>query len=216
MDASNWSEVDRTFEAAGQALGGLDAVVNCAGMYGPIGSVANNPADEWAAALHANVCGCFHVTKRALSFMEPQRSGSIIHFSGGGAAYGRPNFTAYAASKAAIVRFTESIAGEVIEANVRVNAIAPGPVKSRLWEQLRSAGPAAGANAMEELKRVDSDGGVGPEKAAELAVFLASDQSVGISGRLISALHDDWRNWEAGNSHFAQKPDAGTLRRIPF
>ncbi len=141
--------------------------------------------------------------------------GKIILFSGGGAAYARPHFTAYGASKAALVRFTESLSVELADKNIRVNAIAPGPVKSRMWDELRVSGSAGGPKAIEELRSMDATGGVPPERAAALALFLASDRSNGLSGRLISAVHD---KWEELGPHISDimSSDAGTLRRVPL
>jgi NAD(P)-dependent dehydrogenase (short-subunit alcohol dehydrogenase family) len=213
MDAGCWAEVQRVFREVESAFGRLDVLVNCAGCYGPIGPVAQNNPEEWASALHSNVVGCFHVTRAALELMLPQQCGSIIHFSGGGAAYGRPFFSAYAASKAAIVRFVESVAAEVRHANIRLNAIAPGPVKSRMWEQLRDAGVAAGERALQELHELDQSGGVPAERAAELALFLASDSSGSLSGRLISAVHDNWNQLDS-KIDALMRTDAWTLRRV--
>ncbi|MGA7555793.1 MAG: SDR family oxidoreductase, partial [Candidatus Acidiferrales bacterium] len=129
--------------------------------------------------------------------------------------YGRPYFTSYSAAKAALVRLTESLAGELRENNIDVNAVAPGPISSRMWEELRKAGQAAGAKAIEELKKMDENGGVSPERAADLAVFLASESSNGLTGRLISAVHDKWN--EIDSRAVDRIPaDAWTLRRIPL
>jgi NAD(P)-dependent dehydrogenase (short-subunit alcohol dehydrogenase family) len=215
LDVSCWQSVQQVVSAVHSQLGRIDAVVNCTGKYGPIGPTHSVAVEEWADAIQTNLVGAFHMVHAVLPLMLTQCSGSIINFSGGGGAYGRPYFTAYGASKAALVRFTESVAAEVSECNIRLNAIAPGAVKSRMWEQLRHAGVAAGGRALEELEEMDTHGGVGPERAAALAVFLASDRSKDISGRLISAVHDDWEHLEP-NIPKLQQSDAWTLRRVPL
>ncbi len=118
--------------------------------------------------------------------MLAQSSGKIIHLSGGGAAYGRPFYTAYSASKAALVRFSESLAEELRDAHIDVNTVAPGPVNNRMWEQVRAL-KEPDPKTISELKKMNETGGVSADRAAELALFLASDRSNGLSGRLISA-----------------------------
>jgi NAD(P)-dependent dehydrogenase (short-subunit alcohol dehydrogenase family) len=213
LDVSRRHDVQQVVSAVQGQFGRIDVVVNCTGTYGPIGPTHSVDAEQWADAIQTNLIGAFHLVHAVLPGMLAQRSGSIINFSGGGAAYGRPYFTAYGASKAALVRFTESVAAEVSESNVRLNAIAPGAVKSRMWEELRKAGAAAGPRALKELEEMDAQGGAGPERAAALAVFLASDRSKDISGRLISAVHDDWENLERDLPKLLQS-EAWTLRRV--
>jgi len=91
--------------------------------------------------------------------MVRQRSGKIINLSGGGAAYPKPMFSAYACSKASVVRLTEVLAEEVKEFNVQVNAIAPGPVKTRIQERILEAGEKAGLRTLKEVKEVIKGGG---------------------------------------------------------
>ena len=198
-----------------QAFGPVSALVNCSGVIGPIGPTASTPSKDWIEAVSVNLIGSFNLAQAVIPHMIAAGSGKIIFFSGGGAAYGRPFFTAYAASKAALVRFTESLAAELTKYRIDVNAIAPGPVKSRMWEELRAVGSCAGAAGIEDLRNMDRTGGVSAENAAELAAFLVSDRSDGLSGRLISAVHDDWRNI---SPHFEaiRSSDAWTLRRIPL
>lgn len=215
LDVSGWPRVQQVISAVHSQLGRIDAMVNCTGKYGPIGPTHSVAVEEWVDAIQANLIGGFHMVHAVLPIMLAQRGGSIIHFSGGGGAYGRPYFTAYGASKAALVRFTESVAAEVSESNVRLNSIAPGAVKSRMWEELRHAGATAGERARKELEEMDAHGGVGPERAAALAVFLASDRSKDISGRLISAVHDDWEHLERDLAKL-QQSEAWTLRRVPL
>jgi NAD(P)-dependent dehydrogenase (short-subunit alcohol dehydrogenase family) len=215
LDVTRLANVRQVVEAVMSQFGRIDVLVNSTGRYGPIGPTHELSEEEWVAAIQANLIGAFYLVRAVLPIMLEQGSGSIIHFSGGGAAYGRPYFTAYGSAKTALVRFTESVAAETAELNVRVNAIAPGPVKSRMWEQLREAGPAAGERALEELNDMDANGGVGPSPAASLAVFLASERSKGITGRLISAVHDDWDHIDQRIARL-QRSDAWMLRRMPL
>jgi NAD(P)-dependent dehydrogenase (short-subunit alcohol dehydrogenase family) len=206
-----------TEEAAAQVItrfGGIDVLVNCTGILGPIGPTAQVSIDDWVEAVEINLLGSFYLTRAVLPTMLAQGRGKIIHFSGGGAAYARPFFTAYSASKAGLVRFTESLAEELKECGIDVNAIAPGPVNSRMWQQLRASAEAAGPQTAMDLKTMEETGGVAPELAATLALFLASDRANGLSGRLLSAVHDDWSRIDDKRIAEIMHGEAGTLRRV--
>jgi len=213
LNVERWDEVQSVVRRIREDFGAIHVLVNCAGVLGPVGPCHTLPTEEWARAIETNLLGCFYLARAVVPIMVGQGGGRIIHLSGGGAAYGRPYFTAYSASKAAVVRFTESLAGELRECNIQVNAIAPGPVKSRMWEDLRAAGAAAGAAALKELQQMDSGGGIPAERAASLALFLASERSKDLSGRLISSIHDDWEHLEARVPKIMSS-EAWTLRRV--
>ncbi len=195
-------------------FGGIDVLVNCTGILGPIGPTAQVSIEDWVQAIETNLVGSFYLTRAVLPTMLAQGRGKIIHFSGGGAAYARPFFTAYSASKAALVRFTESLAEELRESGIDVNTIAPGPVSSRMWQQMRSSAEAAGPQTIADLKKMEESGGVSPQLAATLALFLISDRANGLSGRLISAVHDDWSGLDDKRIAEIMHGEAGTLRRI--
>jgi 2-dehydro-3-deoxy-L-rhamnonate dehydrogenase (NAD+) len=196
-------------------FGPIHVLVNCSGVLGPIGATHQISAAHWRQTIEINLLGSFYLLRAVLPSMLTAGGGRIIQFSGGGAAYGRPFFTAYSASKAALVRFTESLAAELLGKNIQINAIAPGPVESRMWDELRASGTAGGAQAIEELKKMKETGGVPSKLAAALAVFLASERSTGLSGRLISAVHDKWEELPPRIPEI-MSTDAGTLRRIPL
>lgn len=215
FDIRRWEEVR---DAVGQALdrfGSLDVLVNCSGAQGPIGPAHTLDPEAWQRAIEVNLIGCFLLVRAVVPHMIAQGSGRIIHFSGGGAAYARPFFTAYGASKAAVVRFTESLAEELRETNIQVNAIAPGPVRSRMWDEMRAAGAAAGSRAQAEITQMEETGGVPPARAAALALFLATSRSKGLTGRLISGVYDRWERFGSRISEI-MNTDRGTLRRVPL
>lgn len=215
LDVRDWNEVDRVTGTIVKRWGRIDVLVNGTGIIGPIGLLSQSDVRSWRNAVEVNLIGAFHLLRAVVPIMLRAGKGKIIQLSGGGAGYGRPYFTAYSAAKAALVRLTESLAEELRQNRIDVNAIAPGPVKSRMWEDLRAAGDAAGHKAISELQQMDTKGGVSPEVAAELAVFLASDRSNGLTGRLISAVHDNWNEVESRIPHLIS-PDAWTLRRVPL
>jgi NAD(P)-dependent dehydrogenase (short-subunit alcohol dehydrogenase family) len=127
-------------------FGPIHVLVNCSGVLGPIGTTHNASVKHWVETIEINLVGSFYVVRAVLPSMLAAGEGKIIQFSGGGAAYGRPFFTAYSASKAALVRFTESLAAELRDSNIQINAIAPGPVKSRMWNELRASNRRAKEN----------------------------------------------------------------------
>lgn len=195
------------------AFAGVDILVNCAGIQTPIDLFKDVSIDDWITNIRINLVGTAICCKAVLPIMMDRHRGKIINFSGGGATSARPRFTAYACSKAAVVRFTETLAMEVKDYGIDVNAIAPGPVNTRMLREIAEAGDKAGKEELSKAKKVIAQGGTPPERAGELAVFLASEASNGITGRLISAVWDGWKDFDA---RIAQITDSSlyTLRRI--
>lgn len=214
LDVSSQAATLARVNQVAERFGRIDCLVNCTGVLGPVGATGQIDPAAWAEAVQINLLGSFYLTHAVLPFMQAQGKGKIIHFSGGGAAYARPYYTAYSASKAALVRFCESLAVELRESRIDVNTIAPGAVNSRMWDQVRAL-KNPDPRTSEELKRMESTGGVSPQRAADLALFLASDRSDGLSGRLISAVWDEWDTL-SGRIRQVMDTEAGTLRRVPF
>jgi 3-oxoacyl-[acyl-carrier protein] reductase len=213
-DVSKPENCEAVIERAWEALPSLTALVNNAGIYGPMGPVEDNDWEAWAEAVRVNLFGTVLMCRAVVPHLRGQNYGKIINLSGGGATAPLPRMSAYAASKAAVVRFTETLAEEVRDAHIDVNAIAPGALNTRLLDQVLAAGPEAVGRAFYEksLKQRD-DGGVPPEKGAALAAFLASAHSDGITGRLLSAVWDDWEALPGRQQRLARS-DIYTLRRI--
>lgn len=212
-DIAHAPDVDRLVGETIQRFSRIDVLVNSAGIYGPIGSLQQNDPQHWIQAIQINLIGTMLCTRAVLPHMIQQQSGSVINMSGGGAVSPFPNFSAYSASKAAVVRFTETVAEEVRSHRVRLNAIAPGAVNTRLLDEALAAAEACGKEFLEKCRQQKQNGGTPPEKAAELAVFLASDESIGITGKLVSAVWDDWRSIPQHLSDIAGTP-LFTMRRI--
>lgn len=196
-------------------LGGVDALVNNAGIYGPIGPVESADFGEWQNAVEVNLYGVMHMCRAVIPHLrERGQGGSIINISGGGATTPMPRFSAYAASKAALVRFTETLALELADAGISVNAIAPGAMHTRMIERVIQAGPElAGADFHAKNSRWAAGEATPPELGARLCVYLAGDISRGITGRLLSA---QWDPWETLHEHLkdVNGSDVYTLRRI--
>jgi len=215
LDASDWTNVQTVIRQIRADFAGIDVLVNCSGIQGPIGPLEVLDMAEWAKTIETNLFGSVYLARAVLPFMKERGRGKIILFSGGGAAYGRPYFTSYSSSKAAVVRFAECLGQELEAASIQVNAIAPGPVRSRMWDEMRAAGEAGGPILLQELKRMDEGGGTSPDRAAGLVVFLASDESNRVTGRLLSAVWDDWEHLANRMDEIAAS-EVFTLRRVPL
>jgi predicted dehydrogenase len=146
--------------------------------------------------------------------MRESGGGSIINISGGGATSPRENFSSYATSKAAIVRFSETLAMETRGDGIRVNCIAPGAMKTSMLEEvIKKGNKVAGEKEYEIARKIIVEGGASMERVAELALFLASDESNGITGKLISAVWDNWKQWPEHLKELNES-DVYTIRRI--
>jgi 3-oxoacyl-[acyl-carrier protein] reductase len=212
-DVSKEEEVQNLLQGTLKKYHSLDILVNAAGIQGPIGPLSEVKVEDWVYNLHVNLIGTVLCCKAALPTMISQKKGKIINFSGGGATSPRPNFSAYACSKAAIVRFTEVLAMEVKDYGINVNVIAPGGVNTHMLDEILAAGEAAGEELTEAKKR-KTQGGMSADLAAELVLFLASEASNGLTGKLISAPHDDWRAWDRGRITDLMSGPWLTLRRL--
>ncbi len=188
----------------------LDALVNNAAVAGPIGKAWENDWRQWQETIQVDLMAPVALCRLCVPWMR--RGGAIVNLAGGGATSPRANFSAYATAKAAVVRFTETLAQETAELGIRVNAISPGVMNTAILEPVLRAGAAAGPD-YERVLEVRRGGGEPPEKAAALAWFLASPESEGVTGRLISAVWDPWREL-AGRAEELKASDIYTLRRI--
>jgi len=209
------SEIDRLITEFAAECEGVAVLVNNAAAQGPIGNLWKTDVKLWEQTLHLNLTVPFRLCAGIIPFMLKSHYGKIINISGGGATSSRPRFSAYAASKAALVRLTETLADETKGLGIHVNAIAPGIMNTRMTEEVLQSGPElAGLMEFQKAKaqQAASDTTT-PRKAADLSVFLASAESDGITGRLISAVWDPWR--ELRKRWVEIEPtDIYTLRRI--
>ena len=211
-DIADPASVTALFARATQ-IGPLHVVVNNAGISGPIGPTEEISLPDWTQAWQVNVTGTLLVCQHAIKVMKPLRGGKIITISGGGATNPMPRFAAYAATKAAVVRLTETLAEEYRADHIDVNAVAPGALRTRLTQQVLDAGPEmAGTEFFAKNKKWSDEGGVDPQLGAALCVYLASTESDGITGKLISAQWDPWR--DPHKFRALAIGDVYTLRRI--
>jgi len=213
-DISEEKDIQKLVAEVLDAFGTIDVLVNNAAVQGPIGKFWEVGFDDWVNNININLLGTARCIREVLPIMIAKKAGKIINLSGGGATAPRAYFSAYAAGKAAVVRFTETLAEELREYHIDVNAIAPGAVNTRMLDEVLAAEDRAGDKELREAKERKEKGGTPPELAAALAVFLASSASDGLSGRLISAVWDDWMRFGPDRIQEVMSGDLYTLRRV--
>ncbi len=212
-DVSNPESVQDMFAEANGAFGQIDGLVHAAAVMGPIGSILEIDPAQWLEAIHIDLYGTFLVAREAARRMAAAHYGRIVLFSGGGASGPFPNYSAYACSKVAVVRFTETLAQELGPHGIEVNCLAPGFVATKIHEATLRAGATAGKEYLQRTKDELAKGGASPTYAARAATFLLSDAARGISGKYIAAVHDGWERWPEHLEEI-RSTDIFTLRRI--
>jgi 3-oxoacyl-[acyl-carrier protein] reductase len=213
-DVSSASDIEALFRTADDQFGPLHILVNNAGIYGPKGPSEEVPWDEWCRCIEINLYGTFLPCRHAINRFKRSGYGKIINLSGGGATNPLPNISAYAAAKAAVVRLTETLAEELRAFRVDVNAVAPGALNTRLLDEVLQAGPEkVGVDFHARALKQSQEGGVPLELGAALCVYLASAESDGVTGKLLSAKWDPWATLHT-RRHELESSDIYTLRRI--
>ncbi len=212
-DVSRAEDVERLVELALSSLGMVTILVSNAGVYGPMGTIEEVDWSEWTRALEINLLGSVLPARALFSHFRERGYGKIVQLSGGGATRPLPNLSSYAASKAAVVRFTETLAEELRGSHVDVNAIAPGALNTRMLEEVLNAGAERVGEAYHrQALEQQRSGGASLGEAAALAVFLGSVAGNGITGKLLSAV---WDPWATLPEHLRDlESDVYTLRRI--
>jgi NAD(P)-dependent dehydrogenase (short-subunit alcohol dehydrogenase family) len=213
-DVSRADDVARVVTRACEAFPQVHVLVNNAGVYGPMGAIESVDWAEWVRAIEINLLGSVLMCRALLPHFKDRGYGKIVQLSGGGATNPLPRISAYAASKAAIVRFAETLAEEVREDRIDVNAIAPGALNTRLLDQVLEAGPSRVGQAFyDRTIKQQETGGAPLERGAALAVYLGSAASDGLTGKLLSAVWDPWETL-VDHAEDLRGTDVYTLRRI--
>jgi 3-oxoacyl-[acyl-carrier protein] reductase len=213
-DVSDESQVAELTELALREFGSLEVLVSNAGVYGPMGPTEEVDVREWMRAIEINLFGTLLPCRAVIPHFKKAGRGKIIIVSGGGATNPMANVSAYASSKAAVVRLMETLAVELKPHGIDVNAIAPGALKTRLVEQVLAAGPEKVGEAFyAKNKKWAEDGATPLALGAGLCTYLASRESDGITGRLISAQWDAWPRLHEHRDQLAGS-DIFCLRRI--
>lgn len=190
-DVAQEDEVDALFTEVERRLGGLDVLVNNAGVAGPTAGVeAITPAD-WRRTIDVNITGMFLCTRRAVPLLRAAREGAIVNLASVAGRFGYAFRTPYAASKWAVVGFTQSLAKELGPDGIRANALLPGIVRGERIERVFAARAAATGQTAEEvrqaaLEKVSLRRMVEPDDMAAMALFLCSPAGRNISGQALS------------------------------
>jgi NAD(P)-dependent dehydrogenase (short-subunit alcohol dehydrogenase family) len=189
-DVARADDVDRLFEEALTCLGGLDVLVNNAGIGGPVACVESVALEEWQRTIDVNLTGTFLCTRRAAPILKEQGSGSIVTMSSHYGLLGGPTRSPYVASKWALIGFTKTIAMELGPFGVRANALCPGGVEGERLERVMQLEADEKGITCEQLREEWVRGCslrtfVKPEDVAALILFLCSAQGARISGQAI-------------------------------
>ena len=185
-----------------------------AGVYGPMGPIETVSLDEWRKSIDINLFGVLLPCRELIPHFKQNKYGKIIVLSGGGATNPMPNLSSYATAKAAVVRLVETLSKELSSYNVDINAIAPGAMSTRMIQQVIDAGPEiVGDEFFKKNQNWKQNGATSMALGTNLAVYLSSDDSNGVTGKLISAQWDDWKNF-GNHLNDLQNSDIYTIRRI--
>jgi NAD(P)-dependent dehydrogenase (short-subunit alcohol dehydrogenase family) len=194
-DVACFEQVGRAIDDIVRRWGRIDALVNAAAILGATGEIWTTDPAQWVSAINANLIGTYNTMRAAIPHMIKARTGKIVNFAGGGAAYGYPLFSAYGCSKAAVVRLTETVASECEPFGIRVNAIAPGAIETDMLRAVRKAGG--------EVRTVGT-----MQQVVDLVQYLIEGDSGDLTGRFIHA-RDPYREFS-----LRLPADQYTLRRV--
>jgi NAD(P)-dependent dehydrogenase (short-subunit alcohol dehydrogenase family) len=176
-------------DASGR-MGGLDVLVNCAGIGGPTSPVQQLDPADWDAVIRVNLTGTFDATRAAIPHLIRSDCGVIINMSSAAGRFGYANRSAYSATKWALIGLTKTLSIELGEHGIRVNAIAPGAVAGERAERVFQGRAQISGRTVAEEKRLGLANQslkelVDPDHIAALAVFLASEAGRSISGQVL-------------------------------
>jgi 3-oxoacyl-[acyl-carrier protein] reductase len=212
-DVSNENNVQAFIDYSIKQLGKIDTLINNAAIYGPKGLVETISSDDWIKTMSNNMFSVFYTCKYVIPHMKEHGCGNIINLSGGGEKP-FPRFSAYATSKASVVKFTEIIAEEIKPFNIQANSIAPGAMNTALLDEILESDPdVVGRDFYNRSVQQKEQGGADPENAARLCIYLSSEKGKGITGKLISATWDDWEDLHTKIDEI-ENSNIFTMRRI--
>lgn len=208
-DVTDPEQLTLAVDRARVVFGGpVDILVCAAGVSGPLNSFLETPLRAWTEAIQINLLGVVHSCRAVLPSMIERRSGKIIVLACAADEAPKLHFSAYDTSKAAAVRFVESLSVELADSNVQVNCFDPGPAYTSLTDEIIRAEERLDAKVVAAAKETRRTGGVSPDQQLAIAAFLASEQSNHITGKLIHVA-DDWKKLK----NTTVRPNALTLRR---
>ena len=210
FDVSDKLGAEEYIQEVVDEYGTIDILVNNAAILGPVGPLETNSFFDWEETVYVNLLGPVNLCRIVVPIMKAQNSGKIINICGGGTTGSLPRRSAYAASKCGLARFTECLADELAGTGIYVNAVLPVPMDTDMMQEILNSGPEklGPAEYREHIVRPK----ISPENAAKLVCYLASKDSDGITGRILSARFDDFP-FSAEWKRYIGK-DAYKLRRV--
>lgn len=215
LNISNINDVDIFMNWVKNNFENIHGLVNCAGIYGPIGKTNEIDLNYFQKTININFLGTVYMTTKFINLYDNiLYKRKIIIFSGGGASSIFPNYTAYSTSKISLVKFAENLSNELKNDNIDINCISPGFIITDIHrETLKTGETIVGENFYNKTLENIKKGGDPIEKPVNLTNFLLSNKSDNISGKLISAIWDPWEN-EDFQYLLKNDTDIATLRRI--
>jgi len=188
-DVGKPADLDALFNDVQARLGGLDVLVNNAGIAGATAPVAEYPIDTWNAVVAVNLTGTFMVTQRAIPLLKQSSAGAIVVMSSLAGRFGYPNRVAYSTTKWGLVGFTKTLAMELGPFGITANSIHPGAVEGpRIQAVFQGRAQLSGRTVQEEVDAAMANQSVkrfiAPADIAALAVFLAGPHARTISGQM--------------------------------
>ena len=214
INVSSPSDVDKLIRFSIKKLKRIDVLINNAAIIGPKGHIEKVNWKDWVKTIEINLLGSVLICKAVIPYFKKKNKGKIIQLSGGGATNVFPMFSSYTVSKVGIVRFIENLSEENKKFNIDINAVSPGILDTNMLDEILKSGKSKiGDKNFEKFLSVKKRGGENFTKACDLILFLGSNYSNGISGKLISAVWDNWKNWMK-RKKILKKSDAYTIRRI--
>jgi len=190
-DVANSAQIDQLFKDASEHLGGLDVLVNNAGISGPIGPVEQIRAEDWHRTMTVNIDSQFYCVRRAVPLLKAAGGGSIVNISSTAGLFGYPLRTPYAASKWAVIGFTKSLAMELGEYGIRVNGVCPGAIEGErmariIEDEAKAQGVSPDQVRKGYLRQSSLRTFIDPEDIAQTILYLCSDAPGKISGQAVT------------------------------
>jgi NAD(P)-dependent dehydrogenase (short-subunit alcohol dehydrogenase family) len=210
-DLLNQFELDEIIEKIKKKYQSINLLINNAATQNPINYFESLKINEWRLNIELNLNVPVRLCNDMIPLLKNNSFSSIINISGGGASGPRQQFSPYAASKTALVRFTEIVALELEKYDIHINAVAPGVMPSNMMRDIQKNVKVNDDEKQVAKKSFSSSFNL--DEILDLFYFLSSNDSKGITGRLISAKWDKWKHW---SSHIKELKDNDlyTLRRV--
>jgi NAD(P)-dependent dehydrogenase (short-subunit alcohol dehydrogenase family) len=190
-DVAKLADIERLFDDVKRNLGGLDVLVNNAGIAGPTAKVEDIRPEDWDRCIAVDLSGMFYCTRKAMPLIKAAGGGSIVNLSSAAGRHGFPQRSPYAAAKWGVVGFTKSLAVEAGPDKVRVNCILPGIVEGERIERVIAAKAEAHGVSHEEFRRrfletTSLHSTVSAQDIANMALFLCTSAGARITGQALA------------------------------